>query len=137
MKRAALLSVVLALCCCLAAWAEIPMIADPSQPAANGDVSLGHDQNGNVTMSMHVRHLADPQALTPAQNSYAVWVQAPDKQPEYVGNLAVDKNLKGEFKAPVPYRAFDVFVTAESNPHPDSPSGMKVLHATVQAKGDH
>lgn len=136
MKRATLLAVVLALFCCIA-WAEIPMIADPSQPAATGEVSLGHDQNGNVTMSLHVRHLADPQALTPAQNSYAVWVQAPDKQPEYVGNLSVDKNLKGEFKAPVPYRAFDVFVTAESNLHPDSPGSMKVLHATVQAKGDH
>lgn len=136
MKRASLLFVALALFCCVA-WAEIPMIADQSQPAATGAVSLGHDQNGNVTMSLHVHHLADPQALTPAQNSYAVWIQAPDKQPEYVGNLAVDKNLKGEFKAPVPYRAFDVFVTAESNPHPDSPGTMRVLHATVQAKGGH
>ena len=137
MKRAALVSFAVALFCCLTWASDIPMIADPSQPAATGAVSLGHDQNGNVVMSLHVHHLADPQALTPAQNSYAVWIQAPDKQPEYVGNLAVDKNLKAEFKTPVPYRAFDVFVTAETNPHPDSPSGMKVLHATVQAKGEH
>lgn len=134
MKRASFVLAMLALVAfCGLAFADIHMVADPSQPAAMGAVSLGHDDNGNTVMSVHVQHLADPAALTPAQQSYAVWIQEPGKEPQFIGNLAVDKNLKGELRAPVPARAFDVFITAETNPHPDTPSSMKVLHATVQA----
>ena len=134
MKRAALLLLVFTLgVAATLAWADIPMIADNAVPAATGGVSLDQDKNGNTTMSVHVQHLARPAALTPPADYYAVWVQAPGQDAKYIGNLAVDKDLKGELRSVVPYKAFDVFVTAESNPRPETPSGLRVLHATVQS----
>lgn len=109
------------------------MVADPSVPAAQGGVSLGHDGNGNMILSVHVEHLAQPAQLTPPANSYAIWVQPPGKEPQFVGNLAVDKKLKGVFRGPVAFSSFDVFITPESTQHPESPSATKLLHATVQA----
>lgn len=137
MKRASLILAVLALVTLSTlAFADIRMVADPSQPAAAGAVSLDKDDNGNVIMSVHVQHLADPQALQPQATNYAVWVQEPGKDPKYIGNLAVDKKLKGELRAPVPGPSFDVFITAENMARPESPTGTKVLHATVQAAND-
>jgi hypothetical protein len=41
-------------------------------------------------------------------------------------------DMAGSFRTKTPYKSFDIFVTAEDNPKPDSPSGTEVLRGTVQ-----
>lgn len=100
-------------------------------PAATGTVQAGHDKNGNTTVDLKVRHLAKPANLTPSRVVYVVWIQRPGMGPENQGQLQVGDNLEGEFKTTVPYNNFEIFVTAEDNPHTSVPSGQEVLRQRV------
>ena len=133
MKRALLLvSILLLLAMASVAWADdIHMVPGPGTPAAVGTVSVDHDHNGNVELDVRVHHLADPGSLDPGKTTYVVWVKPPDRPPEPLGVMKVDKDLNGELKAKTPYQKFDVFITAENTPRPAQPSGPEVLHATV------
>ena len=108
------------------------MIADPSVPAATGKAHLDKDKNGNLRLKLEVDHLAKPGALTPARQSYVVWVQPRGKEAQNQGVLKVKDNLEGSFENTVPNADFEVFVTAEDNPAAQMPSGPKLLRAEVQ-----
>lgn len=117
---------------CSAAAKDIPLIADPSVPAAGGRVSVNKHNNGNVRIKLQVEHMAKPGALTPARQNYVVWMQARAQEPQNQGMPRVDDKLKGTFETTMPNQYFEVFVTAEDNPAAQTPSGPKLLHAEVQ-----
>jgi len=101
-------------------------------PAAMGKVTTDNDRNGNTGVEIEVKHMAAPQSLTPAKTAYVVWVQPRGKDPELLGLLRVNSDLEGSLKATTPYKDFDIFITAEDNPKPESPSGMVILKGTVE-----
>jgi hypothetical protein len=113
---------------------EVQLIADPSVPAATGKLNFEHDKNHNIKFHIDAKHLARPDALTPAKSVYVVWVKARGKDPQNAGILSVDQNLEGSFRGTTPYQTFDVFVTAEESPRVDYASGTQILHGTVQAQ---
>lgn len=117
---------------CTAMASDVPMTADPSVPAATGKAHLGKDNNGNLRLKVDVDHLAKPGSLTPARQSYVVWIQPRGKDPQNEGVLSVTGKLKGSFEGTVPREDFEVFITAEDNPAVQTPSGPKLLHAEVQ-----
>ncbi|MFL6350295.1 MAG: hypothetical protein ACJ74Z_00380 [Bryobacteraceae bacterium] len=110
---------------------KVSMVPAAAVPAATGTVDLGKDRNGNTQIDLKVQHLAKPENLTPPKSTYIVWIQARDGRPENQGQLHVNDNLEGEFKAPTPLRTFDIFVTAEDGPSATSPNGPEVFHKTV------
>lgn len=117
---------------CTAVASDVPLIADPSVPAASGKAKIDKDNNGNLRLKLDVDHLAKPGALTPAKQNYVVWIQPRGKEPQNEGTLKVGGNLKGNFEATVPREDFEVFVTAEDNPAAQMPSGPKLLRAEIQ-----
>jgi hypothetical protein len=127
------LPILLIFCFGLLAWAkDMPLTADPSIPAASGKVSWDKDDNGNLKVHLEVKHLAQPSTLTPARQTYVVWIQPRGKDPENQGQLRVNNDLNGDLQTRTPYRAFDIFVTAEDSPTVTTPSGPQLLKATVQ-----
>jgi hypothetical protein len=54
---------------------EIPLIASQNAAAGEGKVSFEHDRNKNTRFTVHTKHLARPESLTPAKAEYVVWVQ--------------------------------------------------------------
>lgn len=102
-----------------------------SVPAATGTIQVGHDKNGNTTLDLKVKHLAKPGNLTPPATTYVVWIQRPGVSAENQGQLQVNDNLEGEFKTTLPYHNFQIFITAENNPHATSPSGQEVLRQDI------
>lgn len=50
---------------------------DPSVPVASGKLETDHDHNGNTKLSLKVYNLAKPANLTPAKNTYVIWIQCP------------------------------------------------------------
>jgi hypothetical protein len=50
-------------------------------PAAEGKIITDNDRNGNTGVDIEVKHMAMPQSLTPAKQTYLVWVQARGKEP--------------------------------------------------------
>lgn len=110
---------------------KVHMTAASSQPAAQGVAILKHDKNGNLTVDLKVKHLAQPQNLTPPKSTYLVWIQPTNTEVHKLGELRVNDKLEGEFKAPVPSANFQIFVTAEDGPTVTQPSGTEVLRQTV------
>ncbi len=119
----------------VAAWAREDRLTNTGlNPAAEGKVVTENDRNGNTKVSVEVKHMAMPQALTPARQAYLVWVQPRGKEPELLGVLRVNDELEGSLTATTPNKDFDILITAEDKPNPEVPSGMVVLKGTVERK---
>ena len=108
----------------------VHMMAGSETPGARGDVQL-KTENGNTSVNVQAHALAKPTSLSPAQNVYVLWIQAPDQQPQNQGQLQVGKHEDGELQVKTPFTRFSVFITAEQNPTVQTPSGPKVLSADV------
>jgi hypothetical protein len=136
MRRVNLIVVfVSALMMCVAAWAgDIPLVASSLVPAASGKVSFEHDRNGNVKFTISTKHLAAPERLTPAKNSYVVWLKSSDGQQQNAGVLKINNDLEGSFSTTTPLKAFDIVITAEDSPTVSQPMGPEVMHAGVQVR---
>lgn len=103
-------------------------------PAAEGKIITDNDRNDNTGVQVQVKHMANPQSLTPPKQGYLVWVQPRGKGPELLGSLRVNENLEGSLKATTPYTQFDVLVTAEDTLKPDAPSSAVILRGSVERK---
>jgi hypothetical protein len=132
--RKMLLALLLAAGLFVSAWAAEFRMVNKSDlvPSATGKVEVKQDDNGNRKVKVHVYHLADPEKLTPARSAYMVWLEPKGKDPEPLGTLKVDKDLKAEIEGTTPYKIFSVVVTAEENPKAERPEGAEILHADVE-----
>lgn len=116
----------------LAYGRKVTMKAASIVPAAQGEVDVSKDKNGNIKLKIKVDHLAKPENLSPPQTVYVVWIQAPGGNPENQGQLKVDDKLKANFETAAPPKTFDLFITAEQDGLAHAPSGPEVLRATIQ-----
>ena len=118
-----------------AAWGREDRLTNTgAAPAAEGNVITDNDRNGNTGVEVQVKHMATPESLTPAKQAYLVWVQPRGKDPELLGALRVNSDLEGSLKATTPYKEFEIFVTAEDNMRPDTPSNEVILKGAVERK---
>lgn len=133
MKQRIALFVIFIFVLTIAAWGREDRLNNTgAAPAAMGKVITDNDRNGNTGVDVEVKHMAAPGSLTPAKTTYIVWIQAHGKDPEVLGALRVNENLEGSLKSSTTYKDFDIFVTAEDNLKPDSPSSMVVLKGAVE-----
>jgi hypothetical protein len=113
---------------------KVEMKTSSTVPAAEGRAILDHDRNKNVQVTLEVRHLAKPQSLAPAKDTYVVWIQPEGQEANNVGVLRVNDELKGDFRTTTPYKKFDLFVTAEDSPTVSSPSGTEIMRQQLEDK---
>lgn len=101
-------------------------------PAAQGNVSTSVDDNGNTQLDVNVKHLAQPEKLSPGAKAYVVWVK-PEGQKNYqnVGTMKVNENLEGNYQTKVPYKNFNLMITPESSMRAQAPSGTTVMEKNV------
>jgi hypothetical protein len=132
--RKTLIALLLAVALFVSAWAgEVRMVNKSDLvPSASGKVEVKEDDNGNRKLKVRVYHLADPEKLNPARSAYLVWIEPKGKDPEPLGMVKVNKDLKGELEGTTPYKNFSVFVTAEENPKAEHPGGPEILRAEVE-----
>jgi hypothetical protein len=131
--RSLIVSLIAALLCSVAWAGEIPLVASSLDPAAVGRISYEHDRNRNIKLEIKTQHLAAPERLTPAKNSYVVWIRSNDGQTQNAGVLRINSDLEGSFTTTTPVKAFDVLITAEDSPTVAQPSGPEVMHGSIQA----
>ncbi len=114
-------------------WARrFELTASARVPSAAGIVITRTDKNGNTDLTMDVRFLAKPGSLTPPGAAYVVWFAQEGMPPENEGELKIASNLRGQFKTHTPWKAFDIFVTAENDPMVKTPTDDGVLRTKVQ-----
>lgn len=95
-------------------------------PAAELDLKLYQDKNDNYSIELHVENLALPQDLTPAKQTYIVWIVS-GKGNFNAGQLLIDKNLKGTLSAITPYKPISIIISAENDPQATYPGQQIVL----------
>ena len=99
-------------CALFSGGAGARMNASPLVPAAEGHAKVGEARNGNTSIDLTVKHLADPQKLTPPANNYVVWLRPNKDAPaQNIGALIVDKDLVGRLNTVTALRTFNLFVT--------------------------
>ena len=100
MKRRLCIVVILAaLTCGIGLGKKFPLVADSSVPAAQGEVDLGKDNNGNTEVKLKAKHLAKPDSLTPPASA-CMWsgFRKRGGTATNAGALEVNKKLEAEFK---------------------------------------
>lgn len=104
------------------------MNVSPDIPAAKGGVKFGRTDDGNVSIHLSVKYLADPQKLRPPAAIYVVWVSRDQDSPaQNIGALKTEKDREGQLKTVTPLHAFQLFVTAEANGEVQAPTGTRLL----------
>jgi len=111
---------------------DAPLRVSDLLPAGQAKVSFEHDRNKNTKFSVHAKHLAKPESLTPPKNTYVVWIQGRGKDAQNAGVLRINENLEGSMSGTTPFQVFDIFVTAEDGASIDRPSGPEVMRGAVQ-----
>ena len=101
----------------------------PVVPAATGSVKVKNDNNDNYTITVKTVNLAEPKNLTPARNTYVVWMEGDNNTITNLGQIKTSsglfsKTLKGELKATATTKPDRIFITAEDD-------------GTVQYPGNH
>jgi hypothetical protein len=119
---------------CTVAYAakKYPMTVAAMVPGARAEVAISKDKNGNTSLKMKVKHLANLENLTPRAAAYVIWLRERGGNSQNQGQLKMDKNLAATFETVTPLKSFDVFVTAEQDARATAPSGAEVLKATIQ-----
>lgn len=106
----------------------VTMTVSPDIPAAQAKVKFDKTNDGNISVNLAVKYLADPQKLQPPAAIYVVWVSSDKDSPaQNIGALKVDKDREGTLKSVTPLHAFQLFVTAEANGQIQTPAGPKLL----------
>ena len=83
-------------------------------PSAEGVAKISKDKNGNYQIQLTVKHLANPERLTPPRNQYIVWALSEDAKNQNIGRLSISKSMAGSLKTSTPFRPVQLFVTAET-----------------------
>lgn len=101
-------------------------------PAATGEVKVKKDKNNNYVINVEVLNLADPKKLTPARESYLVWMESNGNSVKKLGQIdpssgLLSKTMKGEVSATAVAEPTRVFITAENNVSLQYPAGDVVL----------
>lgn len=113
---------------------KFQLTPSPTAPIASGVVDVGRDKNENTTLDLHVEHLARAAELAPEKETYVVWLEAPNRPPENIGELKVNENLQGNFKSVTVLRHFQLVITAEDNARAVRPAGPIVLSTNVDLR---
>lgn len=114
-----------------------PLEASSKMPAAQGDVLAEPGENGNVKLTLHMKHLAPPEKMTTGATVYIVWVKstAADGKVQNVGALKPDPaTLEASFTTMTTLPEFDVMVTAEASASVQNPSGEPLFTGHTSAK---
>lgn len=101
-------------------------------PSARGTVSVTKDDYNNYVIEIKINELAEAGRLTPAKNTYVVWMVSSDDQVKNIGQVKtktsfLSKNLKANFETKSSFKPVKIFITAEYDPIIETPGDVVVL----------
>lgn len=96
-------------------------------PAAEGTVKVKKDKNNNYQIAVNVKHLANPDRLTPPRNVYIVWAETEEGITKNLGRLASNKSNKGTMKTSTPFYPVQIFITAEDEGNITFPGNQELF----------
>jgi uncharacterized protein (UPF0333 family) len=114
--------------CSMFGGAKNKLSASPTIPAAESIVRFKRTSNDNTSIKLKVKHLANPEKLTPPAKNYVVWLSSnPTATPQNIGALEVDRKLTGTLDTVTALHSFKLFITAEASGQVQQPSEPPLL----------
>lgn len=98
-------------------------------PAAEAEVHIEQNESDNYDVALEVQNLARPERLTPSGTNYTTWMVTRRNGIINIGNLKVKKNGNAVLKTTTAYEPIRIFITAEDDPQPRTPSNQIVLNS--------
>jgi len=97
-------------------------------PAARGEVAVKKDKNNNFRVLVELSYLAEPDRLSPAKNTYVVWMVSDENDtPINLGQIVSTSKLNVKFETVTSSKPKRIFVTAENDASIQYPGNMLVL----------
>jgi hypothetical protein len=108
------------------------LAATPQAPAAVAEVEVKEGPNDNTVGTLKVQHLAPPDRIEGDSTVYVAWVRPSGRDDwQNIGQLQVNDAREGTLELVVPYREFDLSVTAEQAGDAERPRGVIVLQGQI------
>ena len=85
-------------------------------PAAHASAKIKTDKNGNYSIDLTVKHIANPERLTPSRKFYVVWIETSQNGVVNLGQLRISNKLNGSLKTISSFKPISIFITAEDDP---------------------
>jgi len=104
----------------------------PIVPAAEGSVKVKKDKNSNYNIDLDVKNLAEPKRLSPAKETYIVWMETEQNGSKNIGQLKtssgmLSNTLSSSLKTVATFKPTGFFITAENDANIQYPDGQTVL----------
>jgi len=89
-------------------------------PAAEAVAKIKKDKNSNYAIDLKVKHLANPDRLTPSRKYYVVWMVTESNGTKNIGQIKsssslISSTLKGSLNAVTAFKPVEIFITAEDD----------------------
>jgi hypothetical protein len=117
--------------CSHANTTSVRMVAGASGANTTGEVQVSERDHGIVVVELTVDDLPSPQAVAANARSYVVWIEQDAGYPYRIGSLRSSGDRDAYLEAVSPFRTFQLYVTAESEPEAQRPSERRILTARV------
>lgn len=104
----------------------------PIVPAAEGSVKVKKDKNSNYNIDLDVKNLAEPKRLSPAKETYIVWMETEQNGSKNIGQLKISSGvlsntLSSSLKTVATFKPTGFFITAENDANIQYPDGQTML----------
>ncbi len=107
---------------------KITFMTSEIAPAARGNVDVKKDKNNNYRVELKISYLAEPDRLSPAKNTYVVWMVTDENDtPINLGQIVSSSKLNVKFETVTSSKPKRIFVTAENDASIQYPGNMLVL----------
>lgn len=113
-------------------FAQANFLKSSVVPAAQGSVKVTKDKYNNYIMAVQIVSLSEAGRLTPAKNTYVVWMVTEDNLTKNIGQVRtkksfLSKSLKVYFETKSSFKPVKIFITAEYDPTLQTPGEVVVL----------
>ncbi len=97
-------------------------------PAAEGEAKVKELKNGNYSVEIKVKNLAESDRLNPSRKYYVVWNQG--KKGTYnLGQIKLNKDMEGYLETETTYSPKRILISAENDDKATKPGKQIVLRS--------
>lgn len=95
-------------------------------PAAKITASLKRDKQNNFAITITANYLASPDRLSPAKNTYVVWIVTRQNDIKNIGQLNFKNANKTTLATLTAFEPVEIFITAEDDGSISYPRGIEI-----------
>lgn len=113
--------------------ADYAVAGSADVPSVHGDVEIEKIDRGQLLVTLQLDQLPSPDQIEPGLTDYVLWFVVVGEDPARQGVLEYDaKGRVGRASVPTSLREFEMRITAENTPTPDTPSYVLVASQQIR-----